>query len=171
MSSKKKNPTTGSANMPSLTIGSRVRCTDDGVSGRIVWANSTSVKITWDDGEQITWRRDSLAGRPIEFLGDDAASEGDHPPEPRATDTTQEETSPEQTVAPELPATASEPTPAITEQATTNEIPAAGTAAPSAEQTGTTPCAAGPGGDASPATASTERTRQRKAPAAPREKN
>jgi len=29
------------------------------------------VKITWDDGEQVTWRRDSLADRPIEILAGD----------------------------------------------------------------------------------------------------
>jgi len=51
-----------------LKIGSRVRCSDDGIEGRIVWANAVSVKIRWDDGEQITWRRDALADRPIEIL-------------------------------------------------------------------------------------------------------
>lgn len=70
MSSKKKNPTTPSTNSQTLKIGSRVRCTDDGVEGRIVWANAVSLKIRWDDGEQITWRRDSLAGRPIEILAE-----------------------------------------------------------------------------------------------------
>jgi hypothetical protein len=54
--------------MPSLKIGSRVRCTEDGVEGRIVWCNAVAVKIRWDDGEQVTWRRDSLADRPIEIL-------------------------------------------------------------------------------------------------------
>jgi hypothetical protein len=69
MSGKKTLPTTtANPDLPALKIGSRVRCTDDGVAGRIVWANATSVKITWDDGEQVTWRRDSLAGRPIEII-------------------------------------------------------------------------------------------------------
>jgi hypothetical protein len=27
-----------------------------------------AVKIQWDDGEQVTWRRDALAGKPIEIL-------------------------------------------------------------------------------------------------------
>ena len=58
-------------NLPALKIGSRVRSTDDGDAGRIVWANTTSVKITWDDGEQVTWRRDSLAGRLIEIIDAD----------------------------------------------------------------------------------------------------
>ena len=57
-----------SAGLTALKIGSRVRCTDDSVEGRITWANSVSVKVQWDDGEQVTWRRDSLAGRPIEIL-------------------------------------------------------------------------------------------------------
>jgi hypothetical protein len=65
MGSKK---TTTAAGLPALKIGSRIRRTDVPAEGRIVWANGVSVKITWDDGEQVTWRRDSLAGRPIEIL-------------------------------------------------------------------------------------------------------
>src|SRR5215469_8756132 len=83
MSSKKKTSTTPSTNLQTLKIGSRVRCTDDGVGGRIVWANAVSVKIKWDDGEQITWRRDSLADRPIEILdlpgGEEQAAESPEP--------------------------------------------------------------------------------------------
>src|ERR1700681_1349036 len=75
MAAKKKTPTTSAAGPQTLRIGSRVRCTDDGVEGRIVWANGVSVKIQWDDGGQGTWRRDSLAGRPIEILDAAAASE------------------------------------------------------------------------------------------------
>ncbi len=71
MASKKKTAADGQT----LRIGSRVRCTDDGVTGRIVWANGVSVKIKWDDGEQVTWRRDSLATRPIEIL--EAEAEGE----------------------------------------------------------------------------------------------
>src|SRR5665213_4411485 len=68
----KKTTATG-AGLQTLKIGGRVRRTDDRVEGRIVWANGVSVKIAWDDGEQVTWRRDSLADRPIEILvgGDD----------------------------------------------------------------------------------------------------
>src|SRR6516225_5897958 len=65
MTSKKGSNIGG---MTALKIGSRVRCTDDGVEGRITWANGVSVKVRWDDGEQVTWRRDSLAERPIEIL-------------------------------------------------------------------------------------------------------
>src|SRR5450755_831708 len=71
MAAKKKTLTAPAADLQTLKIGSRVRCTDDQAEGRIVWANGVSVKITWDDGEQVTWRRDSLPGRPIEILGDE----------------------------------------------------------------------------------------------------
>jgi hypothetical protein len=77
MASKKKNRATNSSNLPAVRIGSRMRCTDDGVEGRIVWANAVAVKIQWDDGEQVTWKRDSLATRPIELLdneGDQSAA-------------------------------------------------------------------------------------------------
>jgi hypothetical protein len=66
MTSKKGSKESGS--LTAWKIGSRVRCTDDGVEGRITWANSVSLKVQWDDGAQVTWRRDSLAGRPIEIL-------------------------------------------------------------------------------------------------------
>ncbi|HEY7312818.1 MAG TPA: HTH domain-containing protein [Gemmataceae bacterium] len=78
MSSKKKPSTTSLHTSPqTLKIGTRVRCTDDGVAGRIVWANAVAVKIQWDDGDQVTWRRDALADRPIAIL--DAASDEDEP--------------------------------------------------------------------------------------------
>jgi hypothetical protein len=80
MSKKKSTSTT--TNLPALRIGSRIRCTDDGVTGRIVWANAVSVKITWDDGEQVTWKRDSLATRPIEILDPDAQTETPTEPTP-----------------------------------------------------------------------------------------
>jgi hypothetical protein len=69
MSSKKKTSPSTAAGLPPIQIGSRVRCTDDGVQGRIVWANAVSVKIRWDDGGQVTWRRNALAGKPVEILG------------------------------------------------------------------------------------------------------
>jgi hypothetical protein len=68
MSKKKSVDVSNSGALPALKIGSRVRCTDDGVEGRIFWCNAVSVKVRWDDGEQVTWRRDSLADRPIEIL-------------------------------------------------------------------------------------------------------
>jgi HB1, ASXL, restriction endonuclease HTH domain len=72
MRSKKKTPTTPATNPQAIKIGSRVRCTEDAVQGRIVWANAVAVKIRWDDGEQVTWRRDSLAERPVEILAESA---------------------------------------------------------------------------------------------------
>ena len=33
-----------------------------------MWANAVSVKIEWTDGEKVTWRRDSLANKPIEII-------------------------------------------------------------------------------------------------------
>jgi hypothetical protein len=44
-----------------------------GTTQPLVWCNAVAVKVQWDDGEQVTWRRDSLADRPIEIL----ASAGD----------------------------------------------------------------------------------------------
>jgi hypothetical protein len=84
--SGKENNTSG---MNALKIGSRVRNSDDRVEGRIVWANGVSVKIRWDDGEQVTWRRDSLANRPIEILDgrkvEDKPEQGEPAPDPLAT--------------------------------------------------------------------------------------
>jgi hypothetical protein len=75
MTSKKSDKEMTANTLPALKIGSRVRCIDDGVEGRITWANGVSVKVQWDDGEQVTWRRDSLADRPIEILDPIAADE------------------------------------------------------------------------------------------------
>jgi hypothetical protein len=44
--------------------------------GRIVWANRIGVKIQRVDGEQVTWRRDARAGKPIEILDATANSNG-----------------------------------------------------------------------------------------------
>jgi len=68
MTSQKDDRGMTANSLPALKIGSRVRCTDDNMEGRITWANGVSVKIQWDDGEQVTWRRDSLADRPIDIL-------------------------------------------------------------------------------------------------------
>jgi len=86
MPRKKKTLETPAApadDLATLKIGSRVRCTDDGVTGRIVWANADSVKIRWDDAEQVTWRRDSLAGRSIAIV--DAEDEPDRSTAPPNT--------------------------------------------------------------------------------------
>jgi ATP-dependent Lon protease len=67
MGKKKKNTLTAGS-LPAIHIGTRVRCTDDGVEGRVTWANAVAVKIKWDDGEQVTWKRAELGAKPIEFL-------------------------------------------------------------------------------------------------------
>src|SRR5580692_6872622 len=71
MASKKKNKATTGGNVTTLKIGSRIRCIDDGMTGRITWANGVSVKIKWDDGEQVTWKREALASKPIEIIDAD----------------------------------------------------------------------------------------------------
>jgi hypothetical protein len=43
MTSKHKTPTSTRTNLQTLKIGSRVRCTDDGVEGRIVWVLAGAV--------------------------------------------------------------------------------------------------------------------------------
>ena len=112
MASKKQIAPHDPGSFKPLKVGSRVRCTDDGVGGRIVWANATSVKVRWDDGEQVTWRRDSLAERQVEVLDPPAAEPAPLPDEP---------------VQPTAPA--------ATGQATTEALPAGGAGLPAAEPT------------------------------------
>jgi hypothetical protein len=73
MSRKKK---AASSDLSTIRIGSRVRHVDEGVEGRIVWANGTTVKIEWADGEKVTWKRAELAGKGLELVedADDAAA-------------------------------------------------------------------------------------------------
>ncbi len=133
MSAKKKTPVSNSSGQPALKIGSRVRCTDDGVGGRIVWCNALSVKVRWDDGEQVTWRRDSLAERPIEILA--ATDDGDQDGSPAASSV------PEPTEESELPQAEPEPANTLPEtiggELASSELepPAVGPAAPAAETT------------------------------------
>jgi hypothetical protein len=129
MASKKKNVATTSGNLPAVRLGSRVRCTDDGVEGRIVWANAVSVKIKWDDGEQVTWKRDSLATRPIEILGGD----GDPSAAPATPAAAEPQSKAEPTAPPESTSEAPATRPAATQ-------PPAAAPAPTA----TAPAATGP---------------------------
>ena len=172
MASKKGHQGSSSGSLPALKIGSRVRCTDDGVEGRIVWANSVSVKVQWDDGEQVTWRRASLAERPIEILNpvseEDQAGAGAAPTdgeEAVSTESPREE--------PSLAATAPE-------DATTEPMqPPTETAAPPTEPATAEPVSPAPerseeqmtsaSADAAVQTPVTSK-RRRKAPAAPKEK-
>jgi hypothetical protein len=154
MTSKKKTPSTS---QQSLKIGSRVRCTDDHAEGRIVWANGVSVKIQWDDGEQVTWRRDSLASRPIEILG--AADEDD----PSAA-----HTAPAASEATDMGDLAhEEPAPAAEESRTPGQS-AAESASPPPEPT-EEPIAAGTTGEPAPVSGKPKRQRRAVA-AAPKEK-
>jgi HB1, ASXL, restriction endonuclease HTH domain len=137
MGSKKKNVAITSGNLPAPKIGSRVRCTDDGVEGHIVWTNGLMVKIEWADGEKVTWRRDALATKPIEILDADdeppaaagaeetATTEADQPaaiPDPVAAEPTAT-TEPSHT-GPETATTTSE-LPASEAAATEEAMPAA----------------------------------------------
>jgi hypothetical protein len=115
MGKKKNTPTAGATGLPALRIGTRVRCTDDGVEGRIAWANAVSVKIKWDDGEEVTWKRVQLAGKPIEFLDAEPAGPEQPPAEPV----------PEQPTAPEATVTEPEVAPPPAEQVAPTEAPVA----------------------------------------------
>ena len=79
MSAKKNTQGTTEGTLPALKFGSRVRCTDDGITGTITWANAVSVKIQWDDGELVTWRRDELPGKPIVILTADDEPRNEQP--------------------------------------------------------------------------------------------
>jgi hypothetical protein len=156
-------PTTaGDTTLAPRTIGRRVRCTDDGITGRIVWANATSVKITWDDGEQVTWRRDSLASRPIEILAEQAPSDESAQTQPPAATPSLPETAPEQTVQPAVPLAQPERMPPTAEQASATAVPLSEPLAAAPEQTEVT--AAAGGAVASPPPAKPKHPRQAPAP-------
>jgi hypothetical protein len=158
MTSKKGNKGTTTDSLPTLRIGSRVRCTDDEVEGRVVWANAVSVKIKWDDGEQVTWRRDSLAERPIEIL-DPAREEGQADKE-QAVLPEPPQAEPE-TASPAPEESPTEPTPSTTEPATAEQMPPA----PEPTEGQTAPAMT----DGMAEMAATPK-RRRKKPAAPKEK-
>jgi hypothetical protein len=160
-SKKNKTATPSTPNQPALRLGSRVRCTDDGVAGRIVWANGVAVKVKWDDGAQVTWKRDSLDDRPIEIVDADGEGPAVAPPTaaaPPAAAPTElpQEAAAATTAAPEPPATEST-TPAA-------ESPAAEPVSPVPEP------ATAEATTGAPASAPARTKRQRKAPAAPQAK-
>jgi hypothetical protein len=164
----KKSPTPCPANLQTLKIGSQVRCSDDGVTGRIVWANAVSVKIRWEDGEQVTWRRDSLAGRQLEMLDADTASNESLPAEPPLAPTAQEHSALEQNSAAESPLSEACTNPITAEQATALPAPAAALA-PTLEPAETSSPAVGSSSEPSPM-AMADPKRQRKAPGQERAK-
>jgi preprotein translocase subunit YajC len=127
----KKKTTTG--DLQALKIGSRVRCTDDGVTGRIAWANATSVKIKWDDGEEVTWKRDSLATRPIEILSADEEAWDEQPATPPAEEQVEEpatQQAPEQVSPAEVPAMDTETAATAPDQVVATEPQATDAATP-----------------------------------------
>jgi hypothetical protein len=78
-----------------IRIGTRIRHTADGAIGRIVWANATTVKVQWGDGEKINWRRAELAEKGLEILDDEQALE------PREGEATTAEEAPSDATIPE----------------------------------------------------------------------
>ena len=170
MSSKQNTQAAPSTGPQTLKIGSRVHCTDDHVEGRIVWANGVSVKIRWDDGEQVTWRRDSLAGRPIEIL---AVADEEQPGSPSAAPSVP--ATPELDNRTELPQARPETAPAPTEP-TTNQAATPAPEPPPAEPAEPAAVVAEPLdvqtdlASGEPAQPSAKPKRQRKRAAEPKEK-
>jgi hypothetical protein len=141
-----KKKTSATRDLQALRIGSQVRYAGEGeqVGGRIVWANATHVKIKWEDGEQVTWKRADLAKKSITIL-DPAADEA-------------------QPVPPPAPAVSGPTDQGGVQQAEPTEThPAPPTTEPAAEP-------AAPAGTGAPAPTAAKPKRQRKAPAAPKEK-
>jgi hypothetical protein len=172
---KKNTKTTTSGDLPGLKIGSRVRCTEDGVTGRIAWANAVSVKIKWDDGEEVTWKRDSLAGRPIEILDSDDDTEQVTPDAVAATDqpgTEGESKTHVETLEPAVEMPPVEPTAAPDEPGLAFHIHVAEVTNPTTEPSTTEASTIPDAAEASGATAPAKPKRQRKAaaPAEPKEK-
>jgi hypothetical protein len=168
MSSKKNT-------QASLKIGSRVRCTDDGITGRIAWANAVSVKIKWDDGEEVTWKRDSLAGRPIEILDSDDDIEPVMPDAVATTDQPPTEGEPQTQAEAMEPAVAippAEPAAVPDEPGLTFHIHVAEATNPTADPATTEAPAISDAPEPSSATAPAKPKRQRKAaaPAEPKER-
>jgi hypothetical protein len=179
MASKKKNTTTGTPNVQALRIGSRVRCTDDGVEGRITWANAVSVKVKWDDGEQVTWRRDSLAERPIEILEPDEEAPAETPAAPAPEGAADIITAGEPTTELDPEGVAAEaddaPADAPALSPVVDDLPAAADRAPAfylpPPEPGPAPAApARPPADEGALTVPAPPRRRRKAPAPPKEK-
>jgi hypothetical protein len=59
---------TKSGDLATIRIGTRVRHSSDSVAGRIVWDNAVAVKIQWDDGERVTWKRAELRTKGLEVV-------------------------------------------------------------------------------------------------------
>jgi outer membrane biosynthesis protein TonB len=88
-----------------VKVGMQVRFLEDGVEGRIVWANATTVKIKWDDGEVVNWKREKLAEKGVEVLDADA----EQPEQPATEEARPAEAVAEEQEAPTGPATTEQP--------------------------------------------------------------
>src|ERR1700722_9765141 len=118
-----------------IKFGTRVRHAD-GAEGRIVWANASAVKIEWNDGEKVTWRRSELASKGLVVVAEDeqqvaaateAATESEATPvsEPSTVPAPAEETT--ETASP----TSEEPVPGPAAEQQVTEQPAETAAADS----------------------------------------
>jgi hypothetical protein len=111
----------GSDLATNIKFGTRVRHVSDGVLGRIVWANAVSVKIEWDDGEKVTWKRAELGLKGVAVVEDDAAKAAavEAAPSTEAATMPSEEPTPAAAEAPAEPVAAAatpESEPAATKQ-------------------------------------------------------
>jgi hypothetical protein len=61
--------------LTTIRIGTRVRHAADNATGRIVRANPAAVKIQWDDGEKVTWKRADLPAKGLQVLGEEQGAE------------------------------------------------------------------------------------------------
>jgi hypothetical protein len=109
--------------LTNIKLGTRVRHVEDGVEGRIVWANAAVVKIQWDDGEKVSWKRAELGAKGVVVIDSNdtpepGAAEAYAPPvdEPTRSGPERQQQAPEVTAreANEAPVVAmlSEPSPA-----------------------------------------------------------
>jgi outer membrane biosynthesis protein TonB len=101
-----------------------VRHISDGVFGRIVWANAASVKIQWDDGEKVTWKRAELGIKGLAVV-----QEHEGQPAPAAEEAPATEPAAEP-VEEAVPAPASEEAPAGQPPVETTPAPESQPAAP-----------------------------------------
>jgi hypothetical protein len=173
MGKKKTTSKAGTTGLPAIHIGTRVRCTDDGVEGRISWANAVSVKIQWDDGECVTWKRAELAAKPIEFLDTEPAEQPAAPAEPAASEPAPEATAAEESTAEAVPPAADESTAPEAPPELLGVPTVAEPEAVQADQTGAEPAVSQPateGALAPTAEPAPKRQRKAKAPAEPKEK-
>jgi hypothetical protein len=62
-----------------IKLGTRVKRAEDGLQGKIVWANASAVKIEWTDGEKSTWKRSELGAKGLVVIDSEVATEPQAP--------------------------------------------------------------------------------------------